>query len=159
MIPMILNEVQNSLLIWGSISTKGLSRIKEEARLVVVPENRPWMIGLIHNIPLLMKEDIPAVYCTDNMLGLLFYRKKVKKTLLFYKEQNEEGIMGISGSLYATLLSRLHQIPIEIVEQGKLECHVSDKDATSLGRKEYILAQDDAVIAAEDELIEWELLT
>ena len=29
------------------------------------------------HVPLLMKVDIPSVYCTDNMLGLLFYRKKV----------------------------------------------------------------------------------
>ena len=155
---MNLNDVKNSLLIWGPISTKGLSQIKEEGCLVVVPENRPWMIGLRHNVPLLKKEDIPSVYCTDNMLGLLFYREKVKKTLLFYKKQKKEGIIGISGSLYVALLSRLHQIPIVIVDQGELDLDSSDKDAASLGGEKYILGQDDSVIAADDELVEWGLL-
>jgi len=155
---MILDEIDNCLLLWGVISKEGLRRIRND-QLVLVPENRPFLIGLRHNVPLLKKEQIRFVYATDNMLGLLFYKGKISKTLLFYRELKDDGIVAISGSLYVCLLSKLHGIPVDILAQGTLEHDFPDRDASSVGGKLLISGDDKEkyVIKADDELLEWEI--
>ncbi|UCG34784.1 MAG: hypothetical protein JSW17_04630 [Candidatus Omnitrophota bacterium] len=156
---MKLENINNTTLIWGMISQEGLDHLKEEKSLVVVPENRPYLIGLKHNIPLLKKEGIDFVYCCDNVLGLLFYKERIKKTLLFYKELNQNGITGICGSLYVTLLSKLHNIPIKIAPQGRSEIAFEDADASSLGGNLFLEErQENCIIKAGDEVIETDLL-
>jgi methylthioribose-1-phosphate isomerase len=84
-----IEELDDLILIWGPLSREGLSYLQEEELgknlRVLVPENRPFMIGLMHNIPLLKKNGIRSVYCTDNMLGFLFYKRKISELLLFVR--------------------------------------------------------------------------
>lgn len=157
---MRLKEVDKALLIWGFLSREGLGQIRGEGKLVVVPENRPYLVGLRHNIPLLKKDNIPFIYCTDNMLGILFYKEKIKKTLLFYKELRKEGVVGICGSLYIVLLSKLHNVPIEIMPQEAFGFIPQDRDASTLGGKSLILERNrqEFVVRAEDELIQSSIL-
>lgn len=113
---MKIEELNNLILIWGPLSKEGLfylnDTIKDKPLRVLVAENRPHLIGLKHNIPLLKKEGIPLVYCTDNMLGFLFYRGKIKEVLLFCKEFREKEIIASSGSLFAIYLAKLHRVPV-----------------------------------------------
>ena len=157
---MLLKDINQALLIWGIIPDDRLLQIKKQGRLVIVPENRPWMIGLKHNIPLLKGAGIDFVYCTDNMPGLLFNRQKITSTLLFCRQLKDEGIIGPCGSLYVALLSRLHQVPVEVIKEGDLSFDPPDTDASSLCGKPYVADQDkaDSVVMANDEFIEWEIL-
>ena len=157
---MKLQDVNNALLIWGVLSQDGLGQIKEGKSLVIVPENRPYFIGLRHNAGLLKKENINFVYCTDNMIGLLFYKNKIKETFFFYKELNNNGIIGGCGSLYVCLLSKIHNIPIKLNPQANLEfasscgasCFIMDAGPDTRIREEGLIS------GAEDEFVEMEVL-
>ena len=156
---MKIEELKNSILIWGALSEGGLSYLKDRTRdndlKVLVPENRPSMIGLKHNIPLLKKEGIPFIDCTDNMLGFLFYKKKIKETVLFGKKKEESHILAISGSLFAVYLTKLHGVPLKVLIQGKVSCNYLDRDASTLGGKKFILSKEKPFVQeASDELID-----
>lgn len=157
---MKVKNITKAVLIWGPVSEEGINRLKEDKALAIVPENRPYLIGLKYNACLLKRENINFVYCTDNMLGFLFYKDKIRKTLFFYKERKEKGIVGICGSLYMLLLSKLHNIPIEVISQGEVNFRFLDKDVSSLGGKSFILGETDksCIIGADDELVNWEVL-
>lgn len=156
---MRLAEIDKVILVWGIISQESIGQIKAENSLVAVPENRPFLVGLRHNIPLLKTAKINFFYCTDNMLGFLFYKDKIKKTLLFYKELKPEGIKGICGSLYVALLSKLHSVPIKIIPEGEFNFEDSDLDASTLEGKCFISKEDkNLVVEPKDELIGWEIL-
>lgn len=156
---MRLEDINNTLLIWGPLSEQGIGKLKEEKSLVVVPENRPYLIGIKHNTFLLKQNNVPFVYCTDNMLGFLFYKKKIRKTLLFYKESKKEGVICVCGSLYVALLSRLHGVPIELFPQGSTSSNYLDEDASTLAGKKVILdGKENFVEKPTDELISWEIL-
>jgi methylthioribose-1-phosphate isomerase len=148
------------LVVWGAISFTGLSEIRQRGNLVMVPENRPFLLGVKHNIPLLKREGIGFIYCPDNALGLLFYKEKIERTLLFYCEKNEKGIKGICGSLYITLLSKLHKVPVEIIEETEVEWLSLDKDAATLEGKNFVIAEnrEEYIIKAEKEVVPWEIL-
>jgi methylthioribose-1-phosphate isomerase len=157
---MKLEGVKNAVLIWGALSAEGITKLKQERKLVIVPEHRPFMLGLKYNCPRLRKAEIKFVYCTDNTLGLLFYKGKIVKTMLFYKEKQEQAIVGVAGSLYVALLSKLHKIPIEIIPAPELAQDIFEGDAAALGGRKFILVEDkqEYVVKPEDELIEWEVL-
>ena len=153
---MILDDIKNKgLLVWGAISEQGLEQIKEGQDLVIVPENRPALTGLMYNTPLLKKHDVPVIYCTDNMLGLLFFKKKVRKTLIFYKKLVTDGIVGVPGTLYAAMLSHLHGVPIKAMPQAEMTLDPADEDASFFGGKKFVLEQYQRdVFRPEDEQVE-----
>ena len=125
---------------------------------VLVPENRPFMIGLLHNIPLLKKNGIRSVYCTDNMLGFLFYKRKINELLLFCKEVHEKEMTGYSGSLFAVLLAKLHGAGIRVFHQDEFPANFADTDASTLSGKKFITpGQEHLVCGPEDERIEKDL--
>ncbi|MBN2119834.1 MAG: hypothetical protein JW734_02095 [Candidatus Omnitrophica bacterium] len=148
------------ILVWGPVSQEGLEELKREGLPVLVPENRPFLLGLKHNIPLFKESNINFVYCTDNMLGLLFYKGKIKKTFLFYRESDEQALAGICGSLYVALLSKLHNVRVEILNEAKVDLDRLDVDASSLEGKNFILQEnkEEYIIENDYELVEWGLL-
>ena len=158
---MKLSDINDAVLIWGAVTTEQVNLLKQEGKLVVVPEHRPFMLGLKYNCPRLRRAEVNFVYCTDNSLGILFYKEKIKKTKLFYKEKKEEGIVAASGSLYVALLSKLHNVPVEPVPApGNLDS-LYEGDASTLGGKDFILVKDkqEYLVMPEDDLIEPEVLT
>ncbi len=160
---MKIKEVNRLTLIWGGLSGEGLSYLRNKANknnfVVLVPENRPYLLGLNYNIPLLEKEKIALVYCTDNMLGFLFYKRKIEETILFCKEMAEREVLGICGSLYVALLSKLHDVPVKVFLQGTVDFSGKDKDASALQGKKMVLDEDSEwVEKGSDEMVSWEVL-
>ncbi len=156
---MKVEKIDKAILIWGPISEEALESIRKNKTVVVVPENRPYLIGINYNVPLLKKEKIKFVYCTDNMLGWLFYKNKVRKTYLFYKKKEERGIIGWCGSLYVILLNSIHNIPVEIFAENKVKYDFVDKDASTINGKSFILKEDNKFVEEpSDEFVEWSIL-
>lgn len=160
---MKIEELKDLILIWGPLSRQGLCYLQEEELgrdfRVLVPENRPFMIGLLHNIPLLKKNGIRSVYCTDNMLGFLFYKRKISELLLFCKDVREKEMTGYCGSLFAVFLAKLHGAGIRIFHQGELTANFTDTDASTLSGKKFISpGQEHLVCRPEDERIEKDLV-
>ncbi len=156
---MKIEELDNLILIWGPLSRQGLCYLQEEELgrnlRVLVPENRPFMIGLTHNLPLLKRNGIRSVYCTDNMLGFLFYKRKISELLLFCKEVHEKEMIGYCGSLFVVLLAKLHGASIRVFHQDELHMNFADTDASTLSGKKFIApGQDHLVCRPEDERIE-----
>ncbi len=153
---MKLGQVRNSTLLWGILNREALKNFIEKD-LLALPEARPYLYGL-RNIALLKREGFPCFYCTDNMLGTLFSHGKIRRSIIFYREENEKGFICPSGSLYIYLLSKLHKVEVRFFPQGELE-DCPDKDASSLEGRLLISREDvDFVIKPQDEFIEKEKL-
>lgn len=157
---MKLTDINNAILVWGLLSEEGVESLKKENKPVIIAEGRPYLTGINHNAPLLKKEKVNFIYCTDNTLGLLFYKGKIAKTFLFYKEEKENGLTGPCGSLYAALLSKLHKVGIKAFLQGAAGFRALDKNPAALGGKPFILEENENsyIIDASDEFIPREVL-
>lgn len=155
---MKLKQIKKAILVWGIISQDGINQLKNEKELIIVPEGRPYLIGLLQNAPLLKKEGLEFVYCTDNMLGYLFYKNKIKKTIIFYKKLTPQGIIGSCGSLYVGLLSHLHKVPIKIMPEGILSTNFPDSQAKTLAGKSFILEEGKFCLEPEEELVSYSIL-
>lgn len=151
---MKLDKIEKAVLVWGPVSSQGLARIRQTGWLVIVAENRPGMIGLRHNLNQLKEAGINCVYCNDNALGLLFAQGKIFKTAVFYKAKNEKGIQGFCGTLYAVLLSRLHNVGVEFfpAPEGFID---PGGNASNLSGRKLIIENktDEFVVETQDELI------
>jgi hypothetical protein len=150
---MRLSEVQEGLLLWGLPSRQGIAEIKKKVRAgqgmhVLVPEMRPSWLGLTI-AKRLQEEGIKHVYATDNMLGILFYKSKVKEVLFFYKELTDQHVIGICGSLYVCLLAHEHNVPIKPLQGDKM---IRSAQAASL-LDEYMRFHHNDVLKAEDEAV------
>lgn len=154
---MTLNEIDKALLVWGPLSDDAALRLRSIGWLVVVPEGRPFMTGLRHNVPHLKKAGIKFVYVNDNSLGTLFNKGKISRTVIFYKEKNDKGIKGFCGTMYVAILSRLHDVAIELIPAKDLS---SEGSVDVIGGKKYILKEkvNDFIVAAEDEFVGTEVL-
>jgi len=150
---MRLSEMKGLLLLWGVPSAKGIEEIKERVQAnrdlyVLVPEMRPYLLGL-EIARKLQKEGIKHVYATDNMLGILFFKHKVKEVLFFYKKLTDHEIVGTCGSLYVCLLARLHNVPIKPLQGDKM---IRSARAASL-LDDYRCFQYNDALKAEDEAV------
>ena len=132
---MKLHEIHNAVLVWGAIGKESISELKDEQALVIVVEKRPECVGIRHNLPLLQKEGIPAVYCTDTMIGTLLYAQKIKKTYIYTDRDQDDG----RENTYVFLLSRLHGVPVENRRPGVVAAADPDRDAGSLGGSNFIV--------------------
>ena len=150
---MRLNEMKEGVLLWGVPTGKGIKEIKERTQdnrdlYVLVPEMRPYLFGL-EVARRLTEETIKHVYATDNMLGMLFFKQKIKEVLFFYKDLIDKNFSGICGSLYVCLLARLHHVPIKTMQGEKI---ILSAQATSL-LDEYMGFHYNDVLPAEDEAV------
>jgi hypothetical protein len=155
---MRLSEVKEGLLLWGLPSRQGITEIKKKVRAdqgvyVLVPEMRPHVLGL-ELAKRLQEEGIKHVYATDNMLGILFYERKVKAVLFFYKELADRHVMGICGSLYVCLLAHLHNVQIQPL-QGDTMARAAQKASLI---DEYLRLQYNDVLKAEDEAVPMDII-
>jgi hypothetical protein len=150
---MRLDEMKEGLLLWGLPSGQGIAVMKKKVATapglyVLVPEMRPYLFGL-EVARRLIKEGIKHVYATDNMLGILFFKQKIKEVLFFYKDLTDQHFSGICGSLYVCLLARLHYVPIKTMQGEKI---ILSAQATSLF-DEYMGFHNNDVLPAEDEAV------
>lgn len=157
---MKLSEIKNAVILWGIPSKEIIEELKDRGCLVVVPEQRPSLLGLKQVMPILAKEGISHLYCTDNVLGFLFYKKRLKKTYLGFNEERGSDISASSGSLYISLLSKIHNIEIKIFPSVKGSLQKSDEDASTLDKKDFILTdnKEDSIVRPRPEIIPQEVL-
>ena len=155
---MKLNDINDAIAIWGPATKEALADIESKGDLIIVPENRPYLLGLNHNLPLLNEVGAKFVYCVDNALGLLFYKNKIKRVKIFTSKIEKEKAIGVTGSNYIYLLSKLHKVDIEFLPAGKFDKRNCDKDASTLGGKEFITIKDknNYLIETDDEEIKLE---
>ena len=150
---MRLNELEQVVLLWGLPSNNGIGEIKEQTEAdrdlhILVPEMRPHCLGL-EVAKRLNKEDIKHTYATDNMLGILFYKNKVKEVLFCYKKLTDHEIIGICGSLYVCLLAHIHNVPIKPLQGNAI---IRSAQTASL-LDEHMCLQSNDVLKAADEYI------
>lgn len=143
---------------WGTPSNKEIETIKERVETnrdlgVLVPEMRPHCFGL-EMAKRLKKKGIKHVYATDNMLGILFYKQKVKEVLFFYNDFIDGYVVGICGSLYVSLLAHVHNVPIKLIQGDPITRSVQ---ATSL-LDEYMRFQYNDVLEAADEYVPMDII-
>ncbi|MDP8259495.1 MAG: hypothetical protein P9L96_00595 [Candidatus Gygaella obscura] len=158
---MKIDNLKESILVWGTLSDEALMYLKQpqkdNALNVIVAENRPFLLGIKYNVLKLNKENIPFVYCTDNMLGFLFYRKKISQVVICYKKKEKKSLLADSGSLFAVLLAKLHNVKVRAFPQGNLDYSTLDKNSATLDGKAMLLDEDkDFVQETKDELIKEE---
>jgi hypothetical protein len=150
---MRLDEMKEGLLLWGLPPRQRIAEIKKQVAeaqglYVFVPEMRPSLLGL-EVARRLAKENIKHLYATDNMLGILFFKQKIKEVLFFYKDLTDQKFWGICGSLYVCLLARLHHVSIKPLQGEKM---VRSAQAASL-LDEYMSFRCDDALPAEDEAV------
>jgi hypothetical protein len=150
---MRLSDVKSGLLLWGVPSHQGIAEMTkdmeaEKGMLVLVPEMMPYCLGLTI-VKRLLEEGIRYAYITDNMLGVLFYKNKVKTLMFFYKELANHHMVGICGSLYVCMLAHLHNVPIKL-RQGDTLVQPMQNTAALDGRlclhyKDMIKTDDESI--------------
>jgi hypothetical protein len=151
---MRLNEVKSGLLLWGVPSDQGIEEITTEdidvkrGMQVLVPEMMPYCLGLTI-VRRLQEEQIQCAYITDNMLGIFFYKNKVKTLIFFYKELANHHMVGICGSLYVCMLAHVHNVPIKLRQGGTLVQSANDAvaldDCLCIQYKETIKVEDESI--------------
>jgi len=155
---MDIDKLNNSLFIWGALEPAHLPRLLKYNGTVIIPEMRPYMIGLKHNLPLLKKQKISAVYCTDNMLGILLFKRKISEVVILYHQKREDGISAASGALYTAQLASLHGVKITLQPAGRLDYNTIFKDhsaAVFCGKPIGEVSAKETVTVSED-FLRWE---
>jgi hypothetical protein len=155
---MKLNDIENAVLLWGCVGEEAFDEVIPPGALIVVPEQRHFLHGLKHTVPLVQKRGARFVYCPDPALGLLFFQGRIEKSVIAYRQKLKEGVRAWSGGLYVALLSRFHGRPVAFTASSQ-ECgEVCDKDASTIEGENFVLAEniDCSIIEAQDEFISWE---
>ena len=155
---MLLNESGGFILLWGVPPNRGMDEIKKKVQAdrgacVLVPEMRPHLLGTAI-AKRLQKKRIKHVYVTDNMLGILFYKQKIKEVLFFYKERKDYHWWGINGSLYVCLLAHMHKVPIQPL-QGDTVIRAAE---ISLSLDDYMCFHYNDVIKTKSEAVPDEVM-
>jgi hypothetical protein len=155
---MRLNEIKNGLLLWGMPSYQGMAEITkdieaEKEMTVLVPEMMPYCFGLAI-AKRLQEAGIKCAYTTDNMLGILFYKNKVRTMVFFYKKLTNHHMVGICGSLYVCMLAHLHNVPIKMRQGDALMQSAHD----TMALDDRLCVQYNQTIKREDESIPLDII-
>ena len=134
-----------------------LSALKaERADSILVPEMRPELHGALVVAHALLEHNAPTTLVSDNMMGTLFANGEIRKLCFFYNGLADDGPRGISGSLLAVQLARLHGVPIEIYSAAGGNDPALDWDvATFLGKSNCPAGV--SVYPLEPEVVPWAL--
>ena len=110
---MNLSDLNNASLVCGILTDEAIVYLKLKNNVVILPEHRPFSFSLKKNRNLLEANSIKYIFCTDNMIGLLFYQQKIKEIIFMYSNRSEKHYMALSGSFYFLLLGFLHKCVIK----------------------------------------------
>ncbi len=129
----------------------------EQADGILVPEIRPQLWGAREVARELIQRGIPTTLISDNMMGTFFAQEEIRLVYLFYKELDEQGSVGICGSLLTAHLAHVHGIPIKLLGSGETRQQPLDETvATFMGER--VCPEEVAVYPIEKERIPWSLL-
>jgi methylthioribose-1-phosphate isomerase len=127
---------------------------------ILVPEMRPHLYGARVVAGELLARGVPTTLISDNMMGTLFARGEVQKTVLFFRSLCDGGAVGLCGALLAARLAHLHGVPVNAL-QGAADLEkidgILDRDvATFLGKR--TCPDGVEVRPALDDLVPWRIL-
>jgi len=139
---MEITNIKKAVLFWGILSEEAVIYLKEKFHrgfVLVNPELRPYLLGLGWNRDALSAAGLEFLYCTDNMLGHLFYLQKIKELLILYQKKMDDGYLCLSSSLYVYELAKYHNVDVKFAAGTELDLDkFSDSDASTLaGRPMY----------------------
>lgn len=143
---MKLHDINPMSLIWGYPKESFYEYTKGKS--FFVSEMRPSFAGL--SICQHLNKANTAIYITDNMLGILFYKKKIKDILFFYKNKKDNLYTGICGSLFINVLAKTHNIEIKFYEGLKNESEEYKKISTDFPFINYYIESCDESFIGDD---------
>jgi len=128
-----------------------------QAESLLVPEMRPALWGAQVVARELLELNAPVTLISDNMMGTLFAQDEVSKLFFFYSRSADSGLTGLSGSLLAVQLARLHGVPIEPLSGEERITAPADHDVSTFMGKN-ISPAGVSIHPVEPELVPWRLL-
>ena len=129
----------------------------EQADGMLVPEIRPQLWGTQEVARELIQRGIPTTLISDNMMGTFFAQEEIRRVYLFYHELDENGPVGICGSLLTARLAQVHGVPINLLGSGETRQQPLDETvATFMGQR--VCPEEVVTYPIEKERIPWTLL-
>ena len=129
----------------------------EQADGMLVPEIRPQLRGTQEVARELIQRGIPTTLISDNMMGTFFAQEEIRRVYLFYHELDENGPVGICGSLLTARLAQVHGVPINLLGSGENRQQPLDETvATFMGQR--VCSEEVVTYPIEKERIPWSLL-
>jgi len=108
----------------------------EQADGMLVPEVRPQLWGTQEVARELIQRGISTTLISDNMMGTFFAQEEIRRVYLFYHELDENGPVGICGSLLTARLAQVHGVPIKLLGSGETQQQPLDGTvATFMGQR------------------------
>ena len=127
------------------------------AESLLIPEMRPQLWGAQAVARELNDRKLPVTLISDNMMGTLFRSGEIAKLYFYYNRLSEDGPIGLSGSLLAVQLARLHGVAVELSSGKEPISMPPDHDVTTFMGKR-ICPAGAAVYPLEPETVPWRLL-
>jgi methylthioribose-1-phosphate isomerase len=129
----------------------------EQADGMLVPEARPQLWGVQEVARELIERGISTTLISDNMMGTFFAQEDIRRVYLFYHELDENGPVGICGSLLAARLAQVHGVPIKLLGSGETRQQPLDETvATFMGQR--VCPEEVTIYPIEKDRIPWSLL-
>ncbi|HEX6174367.1 MAG TPA: hypothetical protein VF089_10150 [Candidatus Binatia bacterium] len=128
----------------------------EQASGLLIPEMRPEMWGVHAVAPALLQQNAPTTLISDNMMGILFSRREIRKLYLYYSRLDQQGVSGICGSLLALGLARAHDVPVELLASDSVKRATVDSDVSTFMGKS-ICPRGASIFPVQSEVMPWEL--
>ena len=138
--------------------TQLLEALKDEqADGMLVPEVRPQLWGTQEVARELIQRGISTTLISDNMMGTFFAQEEIRRVYLFYHELDENGPVGICGSLLVARLAQVHGVPIRLLGSGETQQQPLDETvATFMGQR--VCPEEVTIYPVEKDRIPWSLL-
>lgn len=129
----------------------------EQADGMLVPEVRPQLWGTQEVARELVQRGISTTLISDNMMGTFFAQEEIRRVYLFYHELDENGPVGICGSLLTARLAQVHGVPIKLLGSGETQQQPLDGTvATFMGQR--VCPEEVTIYPVKKDRIPWSLL-
>jgi len=129
----------------------------EQADGMLVPEIRPQLWGTQEVARELIQRGISTTLISDNMMGTFFAQEEIRRVYLFYHELDENGPVGICGSLLTARLAQVHGVPIKLLGSGETQQQPLDGTvATFMGQR--VCPEEVTIYPVKKDRIPWSLL-
>ena len=128
-----------------------------QAESLLVPEMRPKLWGARVVARELLNLHAPVTLISDNMMGTLFAQGEISQLCFFYDRLTDNGVTGITGSLLAVQLARLHGVPIDLSRGEEHITGLPDNDVSTFMGKN-ICPSGVTIHPVEPDEVPWRLM-
>ncbi len=129
----------------------------EQADGFLVPEMRPQLWGAQEVAQEFIQRGMSTTLISDNMMGIFFAQKEIRCVYLFYQKLDENGPVGICGSLLVARLAQIHEVPIKLLRSGETPPQSLDDTVTTFVGQQ-VCPEEVSPHPIEKERIPWSLL-